>query len=412
MASANGPSSIATSGQYTGIGSLGSSTFSLFADTEPLDAGLARAERSSRDAGQKIGKNLGKGSDAATALLYLGQTADDLQYGFRSIVNNIPTLVAAMGGGAGVAGAVGIAAVAINQAISHLDELKAAAGNSEALVDLARRFQGIADALDNVSKAATGSGVQDLVMSLLTPAAAGKLGKGLGVGSGDFAAGRAAAREHAAGQEAAKDIGKVQSQERQDRAKLFKDALEAYGGGEKLLQEYTQRLMNGNPALELGRARDMAASAINEAMQGGKFGGGQFGGAFEKEYDKVANEAADKAFEKVVHEIDRVIKEAADAKSREAKELNQAGAENEARLRAQLEDEQHEIRKRMQAAQDKASEMKQSQTFGSTREYLGAVSSGGANAIRKQQLDVQKGMKKELEKVNERLHKLGQARFG
>ena len=44
-------------------------------------------------------------------------------------------------------------------------------------------------------------------------------------------------------------------------------------------------------------------------------------------------------------------------------------------------------------------------------DYLSSVTVGGADAIRKQQLDVQKGMKKELEKVNKQLSALGHARF-
>ncbi len=56
----------------------------------------------------------------------LGQLAyaiDDVQYGFNAIVNNIPQIVLGLGGSAGVAGAIGIAAVAINQLVKHWDDL-------------------------------------------------------------------------------------------------------------------------------------------------------------------------------------------------------------------------------------------------------------------------------------------------
>ena len=49
------------------------------------------------------------------SLLMVGQTVDDVQYGFKSIVNNIPQLVMAVGGSAGLAGAAVIAGVAFNQ---------------------------------------------------------------------------------------------------------------------------------------------------------------------------------------------------------------------------------------------------------------------------------------------------------
>lgn len=406
MASIKDPSSLATGSQ------LGTSTFSLFVDAGNFESELAKAESTAKSASNRIGSAFGRGSSAGMGLLYLGQAVDDLQYGFRAIANNIPQITMAMGGGAGLAGGIGIAAVAISQVVNHLDELKAAAENSEPIQHLIDQFSDLAAKLDDVSRAATGRGVVALLKDLSVVGAAETVLDALGLGSGARAAGRAIAREHTAGQAAAEDVGKVQSQDRQDRAKMFKEALEAYGGGEKLLQEYTQRLQNGNPDLELGRARDMAASAIKEAMQGGRFGGGQFGGAFEKEYDKVASEAADKAFEKVVKEIDRVIKEAGDAKAREARGLNQAGAENEARMRNQLEVERDAMQKRLQAGREQLSTMKTSQTFGSTRDYLGAVSSGGANGIRKQQLDRLKGIEKGVDKLNDQIKAIGRARFG
>ena len=48
---------------------------------------------------------------------------DDMQYGLRGIVNNVPQMVQAFGGGALAAGGFGIAMVGINQAISFLGPL-------------------------------------------------------------------------------------------------------------------------------------------------------------------------------------------------------------------------------------------------------------------------------------------------
>jgi hypothetical protein len=108
MPSVSGPSSIATASEYTGLGSLGSSIFSLEAETAPLEAGLGRAEKAAKDVSQKIGQYLGRGGNAAQGFLYLGQAVDDLQYGFRAIVNNIPMLVTALGGGGGPVLAVSV----------------------------------------------------------------------------------------------------------------------------------------------------------------------------------------------------------------------------------------------------------------------------------------------------------------
>lgn len=52
------------------------------------------------------------GANAGLAALQLAQFVDDAQYGLRGVMNNIPGLVLAMGGSAGLAGAMSIALVA------------------------------------------------------------------------------------------------------------------------------------------------------------------------------------------------------------------------------------------------------------------------------------------------------------
>lgn len=57
----------------------------------------------------------GKGAtNAGMGMLFLSQTIDDAQYGFKGIVNNIAPLVMALGGSAGLAGVLTIAAVGFN----------------------------------------------------------------------------------------------------------------------------------------------------------------------------------------------------------------------------------------------------------------------------------------------------------
>ncbi|HEU5117322.1 MAG TPA: hypothetical protein VFT74_11715, partial [Isosphaeraceae bacterium] len=56
--------------------------------------------------------------------MYLAQTLDDAQYGFRAIVNNIPMVVGSLTGSQSLAGAAGIAAVAINLNIQRMDDWK------------------------------------------------------------------------------------------------------------------------------------------------------------------------------------------------------------------------------------------------------------------------------------------------
>ncbi len=56
----------------------------------------------------------------AQALLMFSQGFEDAQFGIRGILNNIPGLIVALGGGAGLAGAISIAAVAGSQLFSML----------------------------------------------------------------------------------------------------------------------------------------------------------------------------------------------------------------------------------------------------------------------------------------------------
>lgn len=65
-------------------------------------------------ADQASGKGGGKGFNAG-GLLDVAYALDDLQYGIKGVVNNIPRLAQVLGAGAGLAGAATIAAVAINQ---------------------------------------------------------------------------------------------------------------------------------------------------------------------------------------------------------------------------------------------------------------------------------------------------------
>lgn len=64
-------------------------------------------------------KGIFGGKEGGRSILLLSQGLEDMQYGFSAIVNNIPGFVMAVGGSAGLAGAVSIAAVAVNVLVEH-----------------------------------------------------------------------------------------------------------------------------------------------------------------------------------------------------------------------------------------------------------------------------------------------------
>ena len=95
---------------------------------------------------------------ASRGLLIFSQGLEDAQYGIRGVLNNIPGLVMAIGGGAGLAGAISIAAVSI----SFLSEKMAQFGaGSETTAEKAQR---LADIIKEIEKNANDLSKEDLDM--------------------------------------------------------------------------------------------------------------------------------------------------------------------------------------------------------------------------------------------------------
>lgn len=141
-------------------GGMGGSTFTVRADTAQFTQGLHQAEQTAQRTASAISGSLVRSSQEGTrALLQMSYALDDLQYGFRAIVNNIPQMT--MGLGPGVAAAAGIAAVAINQLFIHWGELSALlqgawSGDSAAqLATLATRAEEAAKAFEKLASTPT-----------------------------------------------------------------------------------------------------------------------------------------------------------------------------------------------------------------------------------------------------------------
>lgn len=74
-------------------------------------------------------------------ILVMGQMLDDAQYGFRAISGQIPQLVTALGGSAGLAGAAGLAANSINFLFKAYNYYKEAIGEKESEEQAASRIR-------------------------------------------------------------------------------------------------------------------------------------------------------------------------------------------------------------------------------------------------------------------------------
>jgi hypothetical protein len=233
----------------------------------------------------------------AQGLLNISRAIDDVQYGFRGVVNNIEGIVMGLGYGAGVAGAATIAGVALNMIIPKIQAIVAA---SDPMKDLSENlkaiqgsgvgntFWGIADsarATDAAFKAALTTlkdmRVQSEKVNFFVGgpgmAAPGSM-QNSGQTQGEIFAqqmrvnelGRAAARgafDAARGQEAFTAgalAGNVETQNQQDIRKLnqdvFRRAVEKFGGGQQLFDALqTKAPGNANLFGEFQRGDSKAA---------------------------------------------------------------------------------------------------------------------------------------------------------
>ncbi len=232
---------------------------------------VAVAERASTVAAVGAGTAMTRlghvGRGAGLGLLQLGYAIDDLQYGFGAIVNNIPQLVYMFGGSAGLAGSLGIAAVAANVLLKHWDELAGAFGNTKALPTLKAGLEGLQESLSKIT--AEIKKLKD---------AAGEPGenKMFGVDWGEFK-GTASntqqdrkrledlirlQKEGKGKLKAEQDVeglGPEHSQATQATAKAVKEAIAELPGGSSDLLE---ALISG------GMTKDVAKKAISEASRG------------------------------------------------------------------------------------------------------------------------------------------------
>ncbi len=160
---------------------------------QQFDASSRVMGQSVANANQQIKQLESAGTSAGRGLSQLSYAIDDVQYGFNAIVNNIPQIVLGLGGSAGIAGAVGIAAVAINQLVKHWGELSAAmqaawSGDSaERILKLAEAAEAGSKAFDKLAasaskaKEAEATGVAGIITEIGADKVAGNLAQRIGM---------------------------------------------------------------------------------------------------------------------------------------------------------------------------------------------------------------------------------------
>lgn len=97
--------------------------------TETIDTTTAAFKRQASAAAgataalDQVGKTAGKGGSMGQGLMQAAFFADDLQYGLRGIINNVPILLSSLGVGAAWAGGISIAVVGLGVMASKIGEL-------------------------------------------------------------------------------------------------------------------------------------------------------------------------------------------------------------------------------------------------------------------------------------------------
>lgn len=103
------------------IGGASATASAAIRDQAAVVAGLTTQLSGAESALASLGG--GRGKNSSQALLEFSRAAEDAQYGIAGVLNNIPGLVTAMGGGAGLVGVLSLAAVGGAQLYKHWDEL-------------------------------------------------------------------------------------------------------------------------------------------------------------------------------------------------------------------------------------------------------------------------------------------------
>ncbi len=328
--------------------SLGSAEFHVTANFDEMMRGFKQAEAQARTSTGNISSSVEK-MDRATqgsmkgvgmSMMHLGYIADDLQYGFRSIVNNIQplgmSLASAFGASTAQAmafsGAVGIVAVGINQLINHWGDLtdRLQASWSDRPVEEFKRIREAADAAraawDKLKDAPTemqaksGKAMREAIVEApaadLQKALADAIARNPALAAGQTEGERDDIRfrqnmvRTAAGPEerARLEVNLRKARERM-AARILGEAADPTRMGDTARQTL-QTAVRGDPGLFTDRMREAAAAADPEAVA--RKEGFEKHLKAQKEVDrhiKDANERRDREREKELAQQARVVRE-------------------------------------------------------------------------------------------------------
>ncbi len=386
-----------------GYGDMGGASFTLAIDQGNFEPALAQAEGAAKrfrknvtSDMQAIGASVRTSTHmAGSGLLQLSYAVDDIQYGFRSVVNNIPQLVMGLGGPemAGIAGAAGIAAVAVNLLINNWDKLSASLfGTKDDLPKLSKDLGELAIQLKEMATQAEALMSKNLKegFNLFDQEKLAKL-KGLMKDAKDTLAVEKAIDEHS--------IPKSEK----ENATAFGKALEELPEGATTVVKMLMDKMSPQDAQKIVAqailGKQWAMEDIAKAIPAGATGF-----ALNQALPKVRE--AEAAKKKETEDNLKMTKEFEAGK----KEKDKLALDKEV---AKKEAEMDQIRHKQQILRGLAGEKNQSQTFGGTAAFAGAMMTNALNDPAKQQLKEAVKLNGQIEKLREDIKRMNNvARFG
>jgi hypothetical protein len=298
-----------------------SDVYTIYANTGQLDDAtrkLAMFKNQVDTTGAGIGGLRTSGGQGAQGILMLSQTIDDAQYGFRSIVNNIPQLGTALGEKLGMgtenamkfAGAMGLLAVAVNLNLKHMET-----------------WQGLGT--DLIEKAFGKEGVETLTGSLWNLAGAlNSVVETASFGTISFSSEESRrvadeeakkAKEKATGTKAFEAAQKDIDEEAQARGKAFAAAVKGTEGGGGAITKQLARNLRKSLGLSEDDAQAMAGNIYLGAGQGNerdiKQIAGMMGEGFKDRFQEATPEG---------QALQKKREEESVARAKEAEELDKA----------------------------------------------------------------------------------------
>jgi hypothetical protein len=351
---------------------------------------------------------------SAMGFLFLSQAIEDAQYGFSAVVNNIPMIVMAMGGTAGLAGAVSVLAVGANIAINHWEELQNALRlpqereAAEQMAELAKRTEDAAKAFDNLKDARTRSQKQSgeaftqgmtegdprrfqkqmaeaLTSTGQAPSVAPTFSQTVGIGIHAIA--QEMMNDRNAQDVVKEDLARMQGEATTEKAAAF---LGAVAQGDEAARSKLATLMRLNP---------------------GAFGN-EFREAFKKsapgyqENEALTKEATDKQNQAALRENEMRNKAREEALTEQDKQVREQARLNEYLRKDAFKNEMQGIDKQKDALQEQAKNVRKemrdapkAEINGSTQDMLRSVQMTALQGPEKEQI-------KKLDAINEKLEQL------